>query len=193
MEFIGRVVKYDARFAGLRAPTVTFTAQEAVKPPSTVVTWIVALPTAKAVTKPLWFTDAALPATLHVTALLVALVGKTVALNVSVLPMSISSVVLFRVTPVTGIGALTVTAQDAVKPPSTVVTMIVALPVAKAVTKPLADTEAKALPPLHVTFLLVALEGKTAAINVSVAPMLRVRADLFSVTPVTGICTIGGT
>jgi hypothetical protein len=57
-------------------------------------------------------------------------------------------------------GVLTVTNEDAVKPPSSVVTVIVAEPSARPETFPIALTVAIVVSlELHLTFLLLALEG----------------------------------
>jgi len=163
----------------------TVTLQAAVLPPSAVVTVIVAVPAATAVTTPLVDTVAipGLPL-LHVTLLFAALEGATVAVRVSVLPTVRMADDLFRVTPLTGTG-LTVTVQVAVLLPSAVVTVTVAVPAVTAVTTP-PDTVATAgAPLLHVTFWLVALEGAIAAVKVSVPPTKRLADDLFRVTPVT--------
>jgi hypothetical protein len=147
---------------------------------------MVALPAATAVTNPLDDT-VAIPAALllHVTFLFVALDGATVAVNVSAPPTSSVVELLLRDTPVTAVGG-TVTVQVAVLFPSSLVTVITALPVDTALTKPIEDTEATAaLPLLHVTFLFVALEGDTAAVKVSVLPMVIVVNVLFKDTPVT--------
>jgi hypothetical protein len=79
--FAGKVARYAARLAD----DITVTLQVAVLPPSAVVTIIAALPPDTAVTRPLDDTVATVDALLvHVTFLLVALVGATVAVNVSV-------------------------------------------------------------------------------------------------------------
>jgi hypothetical protein len=70
---------------------------------------------------------------LHVTALFVALEGATVVANVSVFPTIRLADVLFKVTPVTETGK-TVIEQTAVLSPSTVVTVMTALPIAMPVT-----------------------------------------------------------
>ena len=63
--------------------------------------------------------------------------------------------------------AVTVTSQVAVFPPSTVVTVIVAVPAATPVTTPAADTVAIfVLLDDQVTFLLVAFGGATVAVSV---------------------------
>jgi hypothetical protein len=168
---------------------VTVTTQVDVLLPSAVVTVIVALPAVTAVTKPLDDTVAIEVALLlHDTFWLVALEGAMVAVNVSALPTVRLVDDLFKVTPVTGTeAAVTVTAQVAVLFPSAVVTVMVALPAAKAVTKPFDDTVATEVELLlHDTFLFVALEGAMVAVNVSVLPTVRLVDDLFKVTPVTG-------
>jgi hypothetical protein len=87
--------------------------------------------------------------------------------------------------------AVTVTVQVAVLPPSSVLTIIAALPAATALTVP-PDTVATAvLLLLHVTFLFVALAGATVAVNVSELPTVIVVEVLFRVTPVTA--TLGAT
>ena len=81
---------------------VTVTAQDAVLFPSAVVTVIVAIPSFIAVTLPSWFT-VTIPSLeeVHVTALLVAFSGATIADNVSVLPSTNDMELLLRITPVT--------------------------------------------------------------------------------------------
>src|SRR5687767_5578428 len=66
---------------------------------------------------------------------------------------------------------VTVIADVAVLPPSCVVTVIVALPAATPVTRPLLLTVAtEELLVDHVTVLFVALEGDTVAVNCCVEP-----------------------
>ena len=80
-------------------------------------------------------------------------------------------------TPVTGTtAAWTVTEQAAVLLPSTVVTVIVAVPAFFAVTTPLEDTVATfVLLDVQVTSLFDALEGETVATRFWVSPSVRVR------------------
>ncbi len=79
---------------------------------------------------------------------------------------------LFKLTFVTG--TITVTTQVAVLPPSSVVTVMSAVPAATAVTKPASSTVAMSLSLLvHDTFLLVASVGAKVAVNGSVSPMVR--------------------
>ena len=147
--------------------------------PLFVVTVIVALPAAFAVTTP----EVDTVATLvlfddQVTDLSVALDGVTVATRVWVSPTSIVSEVLFMLTPVTGMTrALTVIMQEAVLPPSLVVTVIVAVPAFFAVTTPEPDTVATVvLLEDHVTFWFVALDGAIVAIRLCVSPSVIDRA-----------------
>jgi cytochrome b561 len=168
---------------------LTVTVQESVYPPSTVVTVIAANPALTPVTKPLFDTVAtAVLLLLHVTFLFVALVGIIVGKRVSVPLTSMTVLALFNDTPVTLILlVLTVTVQEAVLPPSEVVTIMVAIPALTPVTKPLFDTVATAvLLLLHVTFLFVALAGVMVGIRVSVPLTSMAVLALFNDTPVTG-------
>ena len=124
---------------------------------------------------------------LHVTFLLSALSGFTVAVNVSVSPSVRVSSVLSRVTSVTPTAlAFTVTLQVAVFPPSSVVTVTTASPAFTAVTLPAPSTVATSvLSELHATFLLSALSGFTVAVSVSASPSVRVSSVTSRVTPVT--------
>ena len=164
---------------------LTVTVQFAVLLPLAVVTVIVAVPAATAVTTPLVDTVAipGLPL-LHVTFLFVALEGATVAVRVSVLPMLRLVFVLFKVTPVTAT-LLTVTVQVAVLLPSSVVTVIVAVPAATAVTTPPDTVATDVLLLIQLTVLFAALEGATAAVRVSVLPTKILADVLFRDTPLT--------
>jgi hypothetical protein len=173
---------------------VTVTAHVAVLLPSCVKTYIVAVPAAAAVTvadRPLPDTDATVLLLLdQETFLFVASLGTMVAVRVSVAPTVRLDEFLLRVTPVTDTGVVeTVTEQVAVLLPSCVVTVMVAVPSATAVTvadRPLPDTDATELLLLdHVTFLFVALLGAMVAVRLSVAPTLRLEEFLLRVTPVT--------
>src|SRR5687767_14318030 len=85
---------------------------------------------------------------------------------------------------------VTLMAEDAVKPPSAVVAVIVAEPCARAVTRPVLLTVAIAgALELHVTFLLVALEGVTVAVSCKVSLIPSESAAGLTLTPVTGITT----
>lgn len=168
----------------------TVTVQVAVLLPSTVLTVIVAVPAATAVTRPLLFTEAILLLLLlQVTFLLVAFDGAMVGVNCSVLPAVNEVEILFKDTPVTDmVAAFTVTEQVAVLLPSTVVTVIVALPVAIAVTNPLLFTVATLeLLETQDTFLFVALDGAIVAVSCSVPPTVNEVEVLFNDTLVTDI------
>ena len=82
---------------------------------------------------------------------------------------------------------VTVTAHCAVLLPSAVVTVIVAVPAATAVTMPSETVAFVASLDDHVTALFVALSGATVAVRVSVSPTFREILFLLSVTPVTGM------
>jgi hypothetical protein len=185
--FAPRVAKYAAKSPAVFTSFATLTTQVAVLLPSSVLTVMVALPTDTPVTAPFDIVATALLLLFHVTFLLVALEGATVAIKVSEAPSIMVVDVLFKDTPVTATGAaLTVTAQVAVLFPSSVVTVIVALPADTPETMPLNDTEATVLLLLlHITFLLVALEGSIVATKVSDPPTVRLVMVLLSVTPVT--------
>ena len=115
---------------------LTVTMHEAFLPPSSVVAETVAEPTAIAVTLPFESTVTMFVFELdQVKDLFVALEGETVAVNVSVLPISNESDDLFKLTPVTETG-FTVTVQEAFFPPSSVDTVIVAEPTEIAETFP---------------------------------------------------------
>jgi hypothetical protein len=161
------------------------TVQVAVLLPSTVVAVMVAFPAATPVTTPFATVATAVLLLVHVTALLVALEGETVAVKVDFASLARVRLVLSRLTPVTVTAALTVTEQVAVWPPSFVVTVIVALPALTAVTVPFETLATEVLLLFHVIFLFVALVGATVAVSVSVPPTIRLEDDLFKVTPVT--------
>ena len=83
--------------------------------------------------------------------------------------------------------SFTVIAQVAVLFPSSVVTVIFAVPADAAVTNPLSFTVATAsLLLLHATVLLLALAGATVAVSCVVAVTFIVVSVLFRETPVTG-------
>ena len=169
---------------------MTVTKDVAFLPPSFVVTVMVAVPAAFAVTTPeleTVATEVLLEA--QVTDLSVALEGVTVAVSVSVSPTVMERDVLFKLTPVTEtVGVWTVTEHVAVFPPSFVVTVMVAVPAALAVTTPEDDTVATdVLLDDHVTDLFVALEGVTVAVKVQDSPSFRDKVVMFKLTPVTEI------
>ena len=71
--------------------------------------------------------------------------------------------------------AVTVTAQNAVLPPSAVVTITAAVPSATAVTTPFVTTAFVASLVDHDTALFVALSGATVAVRVAEFPAVRLR------------------
>jgi hypothetical protein len=122
----------------LTGTLLTVTAQVAVWLPLVVVTLMFATPADSAVTTPLLLTEAtAALSLLHVTVVIVALAGSIVRVNVSVAPTLRLVDVLFSVTPVTLMMGVTVTVHCAVWLPSSVVTVMTAVPADTALTKPL--------------------------------------------------------
>lgn len=169
---------------------LTVTEQLAVFEPSAVVTVMVAVPALTAVTFPEVLTVATdVFEDFQLTFLFVAVNGETVAVRVSDAPSVRVNVDLFRLTPVTEtVAALTVTVQLAVFVPSSVVTVIVAVPALTAVTLPVLLTVATdVFDDLQLTFLFVAVDGATVAVSVSDVPSVRVSVDLFRLTLVTEI------
>ena len=162
---------------------VTVTEHVAVFEPSTVVTVMVEDPSFTAVTLP--FTSTVATVVLledQVTVLSVAFEGDTVAVKVSVPPMTSVIDVLFKLTLVTVTG-FTVTTHCTDIPPA--VAVIVAVPTPFAVTVPLDTVATEVLELLHVTVLSVAFVGATVAVRVSEVPFTRLKVVLFKVTPVT--------
>lgn len=70
--------------------------------------------------------------------------------------------------------------------PSTVVTVIVAVPAATPVTIPFDTVTTPSLSVLHVKALFDALLGPTVAVNVTVSPIFTLDVLVFKLTPVTG-------
>ena len=172
---------------------VTVTVQVAVLFPSTVVTVIVAVPAALAVIVPLLTVATVVLLEDHVTFWLVAPVGVNVKVRFCV-PFTLREIVFgVSVTPVTATAVLlTVTAQVAVLFWSAVVTVIVAVPAALAVTVPSLTVAMAASLVVHVMFLFVALSGATVAVSFSVPFTSMVVLGLFSVTPVTATVVWSG-
>ena len=168
----------------------TVTAQVAVKSPSTVVTVIVAVPAFIPVTTPFSSTVAiAASLLLQVTDLLLASTGSTLAISEYVSVVFSVTDVLSRLIPVTG--WRTVTAQVAAKSPSTVVTVIVAVPAFMPVTTPFSSTVARAVSLLfQVTDLLLASIGSTLATSVYVSVVFSVTDVLSRLIPVTGCVAV---
>ena len=166
---------------------VTVTLHVAVLLPSSVVTVIVAVPSATPLITPSSSTVAtASLLLLQLIFLLVAFAGVIVAVNCFVLPVSTVVDVLSSEMPSTAT-ALTVTSQDAVKLPSVVVAVIVAVPAVTPVTLPLLSTVATdVLLLLHVTVLTLASFGATVAESCATSPIAISLVVGLTVTPVTG-------
>ena len=172
---------------------LTFTMHVAVLPPSSVLTVIVAVPIAFAVTTPLDETVATeVLLDDQVIPWLVAFDGWIVALRVTIFPTSKFIVLLSRDIPVTVTGAaLTVTVQVAFFAPSDVVHVIVAEPVAMAVIVPSDATEATdILLEVQETSVFVASLGETVGVNLDVWPTVSDNDVGDTDTPVTGTFVI---
>ena len=164
----------------------TVRSQLAIFPLSTEIALMVDVPGAMAVMVPSLTVATAVLLLNQITFLFVAFSGITVDVSVSVSPVFSVAVVWFSVTPVTGTEVTTVTAQVSVLLPSCVVTVMVAVPTAMAVTVPLFTVAMAVLLLDQVTFLFVAFSGSTVGVSVSVSPMPIVVVVRFSVMPVTG-------
>ena len=86
--------------------------------------------------------------------------------------------------------SVTVTAHCAVLFPSAVVTVIVAFPGFSAFTTPLTTVATSSSLDDQVTFLFVALDGITAAVNVAVVSSTNVTSFGVSLTPVTAVGSV---
>jgi len=162
--------------------------------PSLVLTVIVAVPRPFEVTRPLEETVATeVLLEVQVTALFVAFAGRTVAFSCTVPPYGMVFDSMSRVTPVTGTVVepeLTVTLQVSVYVPSKVVTVMIALPAALAVTVPAELTVAAVVFELfQETALFTASVGDTVGTSFSELPTVKEMASLFRVTPVTALST----
>ena len=153
--------------------TATFTEQFAVNFPSLVETVMVAVPAFTPVTTPFWSTEATpLLLLAQVISFSSASKGYTPALRVTVLPTPTVTFFGLMEMPVTGF--LMVISHVAVKSPSTVFTVMVALPVLSADTVPSLRTTAIFVSlDSQVTSLFVASVGYTVASSFSVSPTLR--------------------
>ena len=89
-----------------------------------------------------------------------------------------------------GTGAVTTTSHVAVWLPSSVVTVMVAVPPDTAVTVPFSTVATDVLFELHLTFWFVASEGRTVAVKVAVAPLTKGNSVCESVTPVADTVTV---
>ena len=151
---------------------------------------MIAFPAATAVTFPSASTVATdgLPL-VHVTSVLVALSGVTVAVKVVVSPSVNSTAALSNDTPVTETSLtspLTVTVHVSVLAPSSVVTVIVALPADIPLILPFALTATTFGSLLvHSTFEIVAFDGEIVFVRVFVSPTASSIELLFNDTEVT--------
>ena len=159
-----------------------------------VVTVILVCPVAMAVTVPVSSTFAILGLSLlQITLWFLTLSGITVATRVHCCPTPIIHLYLSRRTSVTctllsSFSSLTVTLQNAVKPPSSVVTVIIVLPGLTAFTTPVSLTVAiLVFRLLQVIFWLVASTGVITAVRGFFCPTSKVRFCLSRLTPVTAI------
>jgi len=166
---------------------VTVITLVAVRAPSTVLTVIVAVPALTAVTSPVLLTVAtAVLLELHVTLLSEAFAGTTVAVSCCAVPAVNAAVAGVKVTDVTGT-AVTITSLAAVRAPSTVLTVIVAVPAPIPKTLPVSLTMAtELLLELHIRFLLEAFAGAIEAFSWSMLPAVIAALAGANVTPVTG-------
>jgi hypothetical protein len=176
----------------VRVCEVTLTLQVAVLAPSCVVAVIFAVPVAMPLTTPVEDTVAMFVLSDDQdTVVFVAFDGKIVVVREELWQVAMARNEVFNAIPVTGILELTVTAQVAVFAPSSVVAVMVAVPVATAVTIPLLLTMATlVLSKDQVTDWLVALAGETVAISSDVPPKFKVKLDALKVTPETGTVTV---
>ena len=166
---------------------MTVTAQVSLIFVPSAVAVIVAVPLPFAVTLPSWSTVAAFSLSdVHVTFLFVTFDGVNVTVSFDILLYCNDNACASSLIPVIAL-FVTVTMQVSVKPPSAVITVIVAVPRAFAVTSPLALTIATAvLLDVHVINLFVAFGGVTVAVNCDVPANLSDRLPAPRETPVTG-------
>ena len=148
---------------------------------------IVVVPTLIAVTLP-FSTDATSGLLeIHVTVLFDALPGAIVAVRVASSPSVSSIEVLSSDTLSTGkTFSFTVTSHVAVLSPSSVLTVIIAVPAFTAVTFPFSTVATSVLLELQVTFLFEALSGVTVAVRVASSPSVSSIEVLSSDTLSTG-------
>ena len=118
----------------------------------------------------------------------VAFDGVTAATSLPVSPSVRVRLVLSRATPVTDILAdLTAAEQDAVFPPSAVMTLIVVTPSFNAFTSPLFTEATVASVLVQVTAPFVASAGSTVAMRITLSPSVSAIEFLSSLTPVTAM------
>jgi hypothetical protein len=172
---------------------LTVTVQDAFLPPSSVVTVMIAFPIALPAITPFVTVATASLLLSHVTFWFVALEGVKMGVSVSIPPTERVVLVVFRDTLVTATEpALTVTAQESVLPPSTVVTVITAIPVALPVITPFVTDAMVESSLFHLKDLFVALAGITTAVSVSAPPTAMAVFVLLRDTPVTLIIISSG-
>ena len=166
---------------------MTVTAQVSLIFVPSAVAVIVAVPLPFAVTLPSWSTVATFSLSdVHVTFLFVTFDGVNVTVSFDVLLYCNDNACASSLIPVIAL-FVTVTMQVSVKPPSAVLTVIVAVPGATAVTRPFSSTVAAlVLLDVHVTDLFVASAGSTAAASGAVEPDVSDRLASPRETPVTG-------
>ena len=144
--------------------------------PSVVVAVIMAVPTLWAVTTPFSTLATSLSLLLHTTSLLVVVSGRTVAVKVAVSVALSVTAVWSRVIVSASMGN-TVTLQVAERfVPSVVVAVIVASPIACAVTMPFSTVAMFSSLDDHTTPLSVVVSGRTVAVKVTVSVALSVTA-----------------
>ena len=195
IEFVFKLTSVTATLSELGfwlSATVTW--QVAVFPPSSVVTVIVAKPALLATTFPFWST-VAISELLddHVTFLFVASSGKTVACNVLFVPTFNLIACKSKFTLTTFLSPdsasfVTVTLQETVIPPSSVVAIIFATPSDFPVTLPFSFTIATTgLLDVHITVLFVAFSGTTVATKSLISSIFNSSVCAFNVIPSTPI------
>ena len=119
----------------------------------------------------------------HVSSLLVTLVGLKDTVSVSVSPVFIVTVVLFKeIASVFTSAFCTVTEQDAISPLEVVAT-ITAIPSAFATTTPFSTVATLSSEDVHIMLLSVVSVGEKIAVKVSLLPLIRERLFLFRLTP----------
>jgi hypothetical protein len=140
-----------------------------------------------AVTTPFVTVAIELSLVLQTTTWSVAFAGKTVADKVSLVPEKIAIEEIFKTTPVTSTGDMVTTHVPERPPAAAVIVTLPALPVLFAVTIPFVTVANVLSLVLHVTSLLVAFDGETAAVRVVLAPDARVAVLRSKSTEVTAI------
>jgi len=162
----------------------TTIAQVAVLPPSAVVAVIVALPEPTAVTRPVLETVATLWSELDQrTDLFVASEGLIVAVSWELSPAERLMIAWARLTLDTATAAAVLIAQVANLAPSTVVTVIVAVPPPVHETRPALEMVATLSSELdQTTDLFVALAGYTVTVSCELPPAAKPREELSRLT-----------